>query len=229
MSCKSLCKVILRIRNRTTQQLYYIMHRRPSTQEEWDLLRNCQKFESQIVFQSLYLTRTWLTMQRNVWNDNVSWQTRRHNNSTKYQLLVSMTNTSKKKKWNLFENCHKYALNLFWKAYTWHVLDDPIFYGQRTNLHDPWLNGTKLVTNDYLFWFHTFITRVNSNNIVMGESLQSYADWHCFKTLILQEILRTQNQQQEYFCAYSVVIYVFQKAGCARNRLHFHTVQRMLR
>ena len=29
---------------------------------------------------------TWLVMQRSVWNDIVSWQTRRLNNSTKYLL-----------------------------------------------------------------------------------------------------------------------------------------------
>ena len=37
-------------------------------------------------------------MQRNVWNDIVSWQTRRVNNSTMYLLHASMTTTSKKKK-----------------------------------------------------------------------------------------------------------------------------------
>ena len=40
----------------------------------------------------------WLVMLRNVWNDIVSWQTRRHNNSTKYLLHASMTTTSKKNK-----------------------------------------------------------------------------------------------------------------------------------
>ena len=40
---------------------------------------------------------TWLVMQRSVWNDIASWQTRRHNNSTKYLLHASMTTTSKKK------------------------------------------------------------------------------------------------------------------------------------
>ena len=41
--------------------------------------------------------RTWLVMQRSVWNDIVSWQTRRLNNSTKYLLRASMTITSKRK------------------------------------------------------------------------------------------------------------------------------------
>ena len=37
-------------------------------------------------------------------------------NSVKYLLHASMTTTSKKKKWNLLENCQKYALKLFWNA-----------------------------------------------------------------------------------------------------------------
>ena len=43
----------------------------------------------------------------------VSWQTRRLNNSTKYLLHALMTITSKKKNFNPWENCHKYALKLF--------------------------------------------------------------------------------------------------------------------
>ena len=56
---------------------------------------------------------TWKVMSRNVWNDIVTWRTRRLNNSVKYLLHASMTTTSKKKKWNLLENCHKYAPKLF--------------------------------------------------------------------------------------------------------------------
>ena len=41
---------------------------------------------------------TWWVMQRSVWNDIVSWQTRRLHNSTKYLLHASMTTTFKKKK-----------------------------------------------------------------------------------------------------------------------------------
>ena len=55
--------------------------------------------------------------------------------STKYLHHALMTITSKKKKkWNPWENCRKYALKLFWKAYTWHGLGDRIFYGQMNKL-----------------------------------------------------------------------------------------------
>ena len=54
-----------------------------------------------------------VVMQRSVWNDIVSWRTRRHSNSTKYLLHASMTTTSKRKKQNLLENCQIHALKLF--------------------------------------------------------------------------------------------------------------------
>ena len=46
------------------------------------------------IFVFLHGLMIWKVMQRNVWSDIVSWQTRRLNNSTKYQLQASMTATS---------------------------------------------------------------------------------------------------------------------------------------
>ena len=51
--------------------------------------------------------------------------------------------------------------------------------------------------------------------------MQNSADWDCFKTPILQEILRTQHLLQVEHCAFSEVIRLFQSAGCVRNRHHF--------
>ena len=62
------------------------------------------------IFVFLHGLMIWRVMQRNVWSDIVSWQTRRLSNSSKYLLHASMTTTSKKKKRNLLENCHMYAL-----------------------------------------------------------------------------------------------------------------------
>ena len=104
----------------------------------------------------------------------------------------------------------KYALKLFWNAFTWHELVDLIFYGQWTNLRDRLQKGPKLVTNDYLVWSPTFITQVNTNNIIMWEILLSNAGWDCFKIPTLQEILRTQNPLLEEHCALLDVIHLFQ-------------------
>ena len=64
---------------------------------------------------------------------------------------------------------------------------------QWTILHDRLRNGPKPVTNAWIDWFLTFITHVKINSIVMWGILLSNADWDCFRTPILREILRIQN------------------------------------
>ena len=56
-----------------------------------------RNFHSPKILVFLHGRMTWWVMQRSVWNDIVSYQTRRLNNSTKYQLHALMTITSKKK------------------------------------------------------------------------------------------------------------------------------------
>ena len=96
---------------------------------------------------------TWLVMQRRVWNDIVSWRTKRLNNSTQYQLHAVMTIISKKKNWNPWENCQKYALRLSWNACIWSVLVDQTLFGQQPNLPEQLQNGPELVTNVWIDWF----------------------------------------------------------------------------
>ena len=59
----------------------------------------------------------------------------------------------------------------------------------------------------------------------MWVTLQNNADWDCFKTPILQEILRIQNPHQVEHCAFSEAIRLFQSAGCLTNKIQFRTVQ----
>ena len=66
-----------------------------------------KNYHSLKIFVFLHGLTIWKVMPRNVWNDIVSWQTRRLNNSTKYLLHALMTIISKKK------NCQKYGPNLF--------------------------------------------------------------------------------------------------------------------
>ena len=58
-------------------------------------------------------------------------------------------------------------------------------------------------------------------NIVMWETRHSIADWVCFKTQTLQEILRTQSQPHEVSCVFLEAEHLFQSVGCARNKLRF--------
>ena len=98
-------------------------------------------------------------------------------------------------------------LGTYWK--------DLIFCGLWTNLHDQSQKKPKRVTNDYLVCSLTFIIHVITNN----------ADWDCFKTPILQEILRIQNLHQVEHCTFSEAIRLCQSVGCVRNNLQFRTVQ----
>ena len=85
------------------------------------------------------------------------------------------------------------------------------------------------MTNAWLVWLRIYITQVNLSNIVMWETLHNNADWNCYRTLILREILRTQNRPQEECCAYLEVTRLFPQVGFARSKLQFHTVRRNLK
>ena len=71
----------------------------------------------------------------------------------------------------------------------------------------------------------TFITHVNMNSTVMWVILQNNAGWDCFKTPILQEILRTPSLFRVEHCAFLEVIHLFHSVGCVRNKLQLRTVQ----
>ena len=59
----------------------------------------------------------------------------------------------------------------------------------------------------------------------VGNTAKQKADWDCFKTSILQEILRIQHLHQLEHCAFSEAIHLFQTVGCVRNKPQFRTVQ----
>ena len=87
--------------------------------------RNCHSLK---IFVFLRGLMTWLVMQRSVWNDVVSWQTGRLNNSTKYQLHALMTIISKRRieirgriAKSVFSNCSEMLiLGTYWK--TWYSM-----------------------------------------------------------------------------------------------------------
>ena len=56
------------------------------------------------------------------------------------------------------------------------------------------------------------------NSIVLWQTLQNNADWDCFQTPILQEILKTQNPLQEEHYACLEVIHLFQEVGMCEKQ-----------
>ena len=83
-------------------------------------------------------------MQRNAWKDIANWRTKQLNSYTKSQHHALTTNNSRKKKWDLLENCQKFADRLFENACIWPVLADLVFYG-------PWTNLLVLLPNGAVF------------------------------------------------------------------------------
>ena len=77
---------------------------------------------------------TWKVMQRSAWNDIANWGTKQLNNYTKSQHHAFTTTNSRNKTWDLLDNCQKFAQQLFWNVYIWHVSGDLIFNGLWTIL-----------------------------------------------------------------------------------------------
>ena len=65
---------------------------------------------------------------------------------------------------------------------------------------------------------------MNTNSVVLWVILRNNAGWDCFRTPILQGILKIRNPLLVEQCAFLEVIHLFQQVGCARNKLQFHTV-----
>ena len=105
-----------------------------------------------------------------------------------------------------------------------HVLEDPIFYGQWTNLHDRSQDGPKLVTNDCLVWSPTFIIHVNTNNILCGNTAKQ-----CRLGLFQDSDFGWDLEDSKSTSSRTLCIFgsprSFQLAGCVRNKLQFRTVQ----
>ena len=103
---------------------------------------------------------------------------------------------------SILSNCSELlALGTYWNP--WYSMVS----GQTCTIDHK--NGPRTVSNDYVIWTLTSITHVNTNSIVMWVILPSNAGWDCFKTQILQDILRIQNLHQVEYCAFLEVIHLF--------------------
>ena len=110
----------------------------------------------------------------------------------------------------LSQVCSQIVLKCFYLA----RIGRPDILWSVMNLRDRLRNGPKPLTNAWIDWYLTFIKHVITNSITMWETLQNNADWDCFKTPILREILTTQKLLLEEHCAFLEVIHLFQLVGC---------------
>ena len=146
---------------------------------------------------------TWKDMLKNVWNEIANWQIRGTAVKKRYPVLAwTITKSKKRKSLNQLENCHKSAHKLSKNDCTWQELVEQTFCRQSTNFRDLSQNGLKLVTDDWPDQFPKFTREVITANIVM---------W------VTRQILRTQNQHQVEFCAFSEVEHLYQSVGSAKS------------
>ena len=136
---------------------------------------------------------------------------------TQVQVFAGLITNSRRKNLNQLENYQKYALKLSWNACTWHELGDQTLYGLSTNLLEPSQNGLRLATEVWQDWFHTFITQMTTDKIVMCCPQPSIVDWVYPKTQTLLAILRTRKQPQDASFVF-LEEQLSLSVGCARNK-----------
>ena len=167
-----------------------------------------KNFHTPRIFVFLHGPMTRKVMPRNVWNDIVSWRTRRLSSCIKVATpCLDDHHIKEEEKKDLLENYLLVAHKLFWNVCIW-----------LTKWTKP---CDKRLARLISYIHHTSEFRWNC---CVGNTAQN-AEYGCFKTLILQETLKTQNQNQEDFCVFWEVKHLYPEVGCARNRPRSHTAQ----
>ena len=162
---------------------------------------------------------TWLVMQRNVWNDIVSWRTRRLSNSTKYLLHASMTTTSKSVG-EMSNTCSQIVLKCFYLA--------------RIGRPDILWSVNKLARS-ITKWPKVCDKRLNRLISYIHHTCEYKHHCHVGNTAkqcrlgLFQDSDFAGDLDREEHYVYSEVIHLFQEVGCVRNRLPFLTVQQNLK
>ena len=164
---------------------------------------------------------------RNVWKDVVSWQTGRLNN---LQSINSMHRCSivKRKKWNLLENCHKYALrsvfeewtnwvNSVWKDFFWVLWKMDSVQWRKTL--DIWQNSSQWLVVIGL-WMKTTLTPVRiSHGSQMKQKFQKInSNIECAVSLHCQKFrIDTRGQNQCSSCVNEIDLTVSRRAISASD------------
>ena len=119
-------------------------------------------------------------------------------------LHASMIIILRKKEWNLLENCHKYALKLFWNDYIWQRIGRLDIRWSVNKLAQSITKWTEsLWQNDWIVCIlhpsHMWI----QTELLCGKYSTTMQAWDCFKTPILQETWKTQNPLLEEHYVFS--------------------------
>ena len=163
--------------------------------------------KSQYLFVVLWHGRSWQKMR-----ETILWRGKQDNSTTPQSInFMQWTQSFQRRtmeiRWRMFKSMLSNCFDMFTLGTYWTTRYSMV--SEKTCKIQS-QNGPKLVANNYLVWSLTFTRHVTTNKIVMWETLPNNVDWDCFKTPILQEILRIQNLHQEEHCAFWEVIRFFQ-------------------
>ena len=88
-----------------------------------------------------------------------------------------MNINSSRKNSNQLENCQKFARRLSWNACAGHELATRYLMVCQQTCNSSTKMDSRLATDDWQDWFHTFITEATTCNIVMWVARISIVDW----------------------------------------------------
>ena len=155
--------------------------------------------------------------QKMSWKVILNRQSRKLSNCTKFQIFSWMTSNSSRKNSNQSENWEKFAHKSYFKCLYLARIgrpDIPWSVNKLARWVTKWTQAcdrrlARLIsyihyTNDFRQYCH------------VGETRHSIADWVCFKTQTLLEILRTQNRLEEVSCVSLEAEHLSWSVGCAR-------------
>ena len=168
---------------------------------------------------------TWRVMSRNVWNDIVSWQIRRHNNSTKYLLHASMTISSKKKNWNPWVNCRKICSQIVLKWLYLARIGRPDILWSVNKLARSITKWTKACDKrlcrliSYIHHTNEYKQCCHVGNTAKQCRLTLFQD-----SDFTGDLEDSKSTSGGTLCVLEVV-HLFQEVGCVTKKLQFRTVQ----
>ena len=160
---------------------------------------------------------TWTVIPRNLWNDIVSWRTKK--TQQLYKVSISCIDDHHFQKEEEFRSwgelskvCSQNVLKYLYLA----RIGRPDILWSMNKLARSITKWTKACDNRLSRLISYIHHTNNTNNIVMWETLA-----------IFQEILRTQNPLLEEHCVFPEIIHLFRSVGCVRSKPQFHTVNRI--
>ena len=145
---------------------------------------------------------TWKVMQRNSWKDIVNSRTKRLNEYTKSQLHVLTTFNSRRNRicWRIVKSVRTICFEMRVSSSNWETWCFMVCKQAWSCHHEMdqsmWQTFSAF---DLLHSSHKWLPTI----IVMRETQHNNADQDYFKTLILQEISKTQNQRRAESYAFS--------------------------